>query len=350
MTKKKRRRREKRLVKVDAGRRSDASRILRSLDFLHKVGDIFILNIPLDIPPENIQDLVNFIEETDIKILTIRTSSVSTLKILLASVSRSRISELNLSRNNIGYRLTKRICRMVPQTLSDLDLSHNRIDERECELIARGLVSCKQLKTLNLNHNCICYGIYEIVHALKINKTLRTLTLSNCGIDMDGANFIGDGLPLISLIELDLSHNDLDSIRDGYDQDILSEGSCGIRSLAEGLKYNKTLRRLSLDQTLTMREYNMGDEYRYEYDILKEATELLDDTLGYNLSLQILVLSHRHRVSRHFNLVEGSETRRQFLGRREYFAMKCIQRFWRLVSSNPIYKYARRTIEAVCNT
>ena len=90
-----------------------------------------------------------------------------------------------------------------------------------------------------------------IGEAIKVNKTLKKLNITDNSISDDGAAAISDGLKyIISLQELNMSHNK-----------ITSEGA---KMIAEAIKVNTTLHTLDL----RLDDIDINDELSFNMTVL----------------------------------------------------------------------------------
>lgn len=124
---------------------------------------------------------------------------------------------------------------VLNKTISDLDLSHNKVSNSGARKIAKFLLSTQILTTLNLADNQIGYeGSRYLAQALKVNKILKNLNLKlNRLDDKAGSKLCLDLMNNASNLEfLSLSSNSL--------------GQIFCESLAEFLQQNKAIRRLDI--------------------------------------------------------------------------------------------------------
>ena len=125
----------------------------------------------------------------------------------------------------------------VNKTLKILDISNNNISDDGAVAISDTLKSNNSLCILNMSSNKITgKGAIKIAEAIKVNKRLQELHISNNHISDNGAAAIGNALKSnTSLQILDMSSNK-----------ITSEGAMVI---AEAIKVNTALRTLNLRQS-----------------------------------------------------------------------------------------------------
>ena len=124
---------------------------------------------------------------------------------------------------------------MLNKTISQLDLSHNKISNSGARKLAKYLLASKILTHLNLNDNSIHYeGSRYMAQALKVNKSLKHLNLKLNRIDDKG------GAKLCT----DLLNND--SQLESFSMSSNSLGHMFCESLAEFLKLNRTISRLDI--------------------------------------------------------------------------------------------------------
>lgn len=124
---------------------------------------------------------------------------------------------------------------MLNKTISQIDLSHNKISNSGARKLAKYLLASKILTHLNLSDNSIHYeGSRYIAQALKVNKSLKHLNLKLNRIDDKG------GAKLCT--DLQNNHSQLESLS-------LSSNSLGhmfCESLSEFLKLNRTIKKLDI--------------------------------------------------------------------------------------------------------
>ena len=140
----------------------------------------------------------------------------------------------------------------VNKTLQKLDISNNNISDDGAAAISDGLTCNISIQELNMsNNNIIDEGAKMIGEAIKVNKTLQKLDISNNSnsISDDGAVAISDGLKYnISLQELNMSCNK-----------ITNEGA---KLIAEAIKVNTTI------HTLDLRQYHINNALSFNMTIL----------------------------------------------------------------------------------
>ena len=124
---------------------------------------------------------------------------------------------------------------MLNKTISQLDLSHNKISNSGARKLAKYLLASKILTHLNLSDNSIHYeGSRYIAQALKVNKSLRHLNLKLNRIDDKG------GAKLCT----DLLNNNSELESFSLSSNSLAHMFC--EALAEFLKLNKTIKKLDI--------------------------------------------------------------------------------------------------------
>ena len=98
------------------------------------------------------------------------------------------------------------------RTLKILNLSDNTINENNAIKIRDALITNNTLTTFNLSATRLKFKLTNIVESLKINTTLKSLNLSwNAITDFNG---ISDALkPNTTLTELNLEHNNTISLQ-----------------------------------------------------------------------------------------------------------------------------------------
>ena len=135
-----------------------------------------------------------------------------------------------------------------------------------CQMLQRN----KTLTELDLswNRGVSDTGAFFIAEGLKLNTSLRTLQLRDCGISAEGAKFISGALEINTSLEvINLSYNEL--------------GHTGVGYLANALKQNDCLKKLHLGHC----------------GITDRGLELLAVALTVNKSLEVLLLHGNDSIS-----------------------------------------------------
>ena len=161
---------------------------------------------------------------------------------------------------------------VLNKTISQLDLSHNKISNSGARKIAKFLLSTQVLTHLDLGDNQIAYeGSRYLAQALKVNKILKDLSLKLNRLD-DKAG---------SKLCIDLLNNS-----SNLERISLSSNSLGLmfcESLAEFLNLNKSIRKLDIScnfiddsNAATLKESLINNTNIIEVDVrqnqLSEAT------------------------------------------------------------------------------
>ena len=186
------------------------------------------------------------------------------------SVTTSDTQELTVSLGNCSLgdagtkSLIQSICRSIDphstvNTHLSMDLWLNEIHEEGASHIAELLNSTSIVSKLWLDDNPI--GLQTIFHALKQNKTLKYLCISDCGMTDTGVALLADALHTNSTLEeLDISDNQICEESASHiarvlnDTNVLSRlwlvrnpfGDKGLQTIFDALKQNKTLKLLSI--------------------------------------------------------------------------------------------------------
>jgi Ran GTPase-activating protein (RanGAP) involved in mRNA processing and transport len=158
------------------------------------------------------------------------------------SIDLSYVSNLSLGELSLGY-FQKVINALKENTkITELNLSGNNIGDKEAKALADMLKENTKITKLNLlKSNLGKDGAEELADMLKENKKIKTLNLSNSNLGKDGAKALADMLKENkTLTELDLSLNNI--------------GDKGAEELAKALKENTTL------TTLKLSDNNIGDK------------------------------------------------------------------------------------------
>eukprot|EP00960_Hanusia_phi_P044871 756872-Hanusia_phi.AAC.10 len=165
---------------------------------------------------------------------------------------------LRLSHNNFGIEGAKRIAEAINdcQSLSHLFLDGNKIEDRGGLILVEKLARNTSLRTISLGcmdlghqtftmlgkvltqnnsittlnidrpilFSCQEESIYHLASGLKLNKTLRSLSIKNAGLRDHGCFLLCDNLMLNeTLTELDLSSNRLSEISGQYIHNLLKK-------------------------------------------------------------------------------------------------------------------------------
>ena len=124
---------------------------------------------------------------------------------------------------------------MLNKTITQLDLSHNKIGQSGARKIAKYLLQSQILTHLNLGDNCINYeGSRYLCQALKVNKSLISLNLK--------LNRIDDKAGQKMCIDLRVKESKLEYLN--LAANLLGNMFC--ESLSEYLSYNQSIKRLDI--------------------------------------------------------------------------------------------------------
>ena len=187
-----------------------------------------------------------------------------------ALLKNNTITNLELSYNSIQEDEVKKIFNIlkINKTIRQLDLQGNAIHSHDIEDLADALKSNNTLTHLNLSSNKIHgWGLrwaaaYDLSDALKSNNTLTTLNLADNDIEADGAKEFADALKKNNtLTELNLERNNILDKGAFELADALKENNTltelnlknnkikddGVAALADALESNNTLRALNLE-------------------------------------------------------------------------------------------------------
>lgn len=163
-------------------------------------------------------------------------------KLINMKLVDTTLQKLNLSDYNIGLEV-KHLFSMLKEnnTLLELDLSCNNIDDEGAEYLADMLLVNKTLQYVNLNGNNIGdKGVRSISASLLVNSSIKVIILSGNKISDEGAKYLADLLAINrSLQKIDLRSNEID------------EYGWGAALLADALKCNQSIRTLHLPENNT---------------------------------------------------------------------------------------------------
>jgi Ran GTPase-activating protein (RanGAP) involved in mRNA processing and transport len=157
-------------------------------------------------------------------------------RISQALKKNTTIQKLDLTGNNLGEgSLALADALKGNKTLTSLDLSRCNIQARECQILCTALEINQGLKSINLRYNIIGVGCWlSISNMLKVNNTLQVLNLKGNAMGNNG-ELMADALKVNgSLTSLDISNCGF-----GFDEDCIR--------LSEALAQNNSLTELKLD-------------------------------------------------------------------------------------------------------
>ena len=200
------------------------------------------------------------------------------------------IEELNFRSNRIGRKGGEALGGIlsVSTTLTLLDLSTNRINDRAVEIIAKNLSGQNiKLKRLLLRGNRITYeGSQHLADALKENKTITELDLRYNDIGSEGTRYIAKSLEANSTLKiLRLRHN---CITDK-----------GVEYLAKSLQENNSLLEVGL------RHNYIGDQGAAKIaEMLEQRTSA--DTLKIGLRRNLITSEGAKRLASALKVKTGS--------------------------------------------
>ncbi|KAF9363223.1 hypothetical protein BGX34_004629 [Mortierella sp. NVP85] len=169
-------------------------------------------------------------------------------------------------------------------SLRTLVMANNNLDPIRLAALADALVKNKLactvrslklnigLESLDLSNNRICgpdiTGIKSMTQKLVYNKTLKKLTLSNTGMQSEGAIALAEFLPETrTLVHLDLTGNDLVDI-------------AGVMALSVSIRMNKSLTCLDMNVPPNDPEFA-----RLSRDILRACVSNMEEQTGSNAGM-----------------------------------------------------------------
>ena len=227
---------------------------------------LLISKISTSYSPDNIEDYVWSFKDRDHSLIMFLSECLK---------KDNTLQDLNLSwdiftseQNKITSDEAKMIGEAIKvnKTLQKLNITNNNISDDGATAISDGLKYNISLQELNMSRNNITSeGAKMIGEAIKVNKTLQKLDIYHNNVSDDGATAISDGLKCNnSLQELCMSHNM-----------ITSEGA---KMIAEAIIVNTTL------HTLGLYQYNINDALSYNMTVLT--------AVYHNNTLMELILPH----------------------------------------------------------
>ncbi|KAG0293104.1 hypothetical protein BGZ96_003327 [Linnemannia gamsii] len=154
-------------------------------------------------------------------------------------------------------------------SLKHLILANNNLDPARLVILADALKLNIGLEALDLSNNRVCgpaiTGMNALTQKLVYNKTLTKLTLSNTGIQSEGAIALAEFLPETrSLVQLDLTGNDLVDI-------------AGVMALSVSIRMNKSITCLDMNVPPNDAEFA-----RLSRDILRACIRNMEAKTGSN--------------------------------------------------------------------
>ncbi|KAF9914519.1 hypothetical protein BX616_008131 [Lobosporangium transversale] len=157
-------------------------------------------------------------------------------------------------------------------SLKSLVMTHNNLDPARLAVLADALKLNIGLESLDLSHNRVCgptvTGINALTQKLSYNKTLKKLTLSNTGLQSEGAIALAEFLPETrTLTQLDLTGNDLVDI-------------AGVMALSVSIRMNNSLTCLDLNVPPNDAEFA-----RLSRDILRACIRNMEEKTGSNAGM-----------------------------------------------------------------
>ncbi|KAI8605287.1 hypothetical protein EDD21DRAFT_363983 [Dissophora ornata] len=160
-------------------------------------------------------------------------------------------------------------------SLKSLVMTNNNLDPARLSVLADALKLNIGLESLDLSGNRVCgpmiTGINALTQKLTYNKTLTRLTLSNTGLQSEGAIALAEFLPETStLTQLDLTGNDLVDI-------------AGVMALSVSIRMNKSLTCLDMNVPPNDAEFA-----RMSRDILRACISNMEEKTGSNAGMPSL--------------------------------------------------------------
>ena len=221
-----------------------------------------------------------------------RVVTVNTVNILWDGTNNSTPDSLNLSGQcdgDVVLFIAFGLC--INRTIRTLDISNNNITDLGAQEIAEALHENTTLQMLNISYNIVQFhGVKAIAGALHNNRTLQNLDISNNNIHDEGAKVIAEALyENRTLQKLDISYNN-----------ILDDGAIAI---SECIKKNLTLQQLgisgnnvSVEGAINIAEAVKINTTLQNLDISNngisnDGAKFISDCLKHNNSLQELNLS-----------------------------------------------------------
>ena len=173
---------------------------------------------------------------------------------------------------------------MLNKTITQLDLSHNKIGQSGARKIAKYLLQSQILTHLNLGDNCINYeGSRYLCQALKVNKSLVDLNLK--------LNRIDDKAGQKMCIDLRVKDSHLETIN--LAANLLGNMFC--ESLSEYISYNTFIKKLDISSNqidesnaATLKGSLLANDRILQFDVKRngftpETEEEIDEIVTKNI-------------------------------------------------------------------
>ena len=180
------------------------------------------------------------------------------------STYHSRISFSQECMKDVDARIVGKIL-CNNKTVTELDLSQNKISVNGAENISKCIECNKSLKEINMSKNKLSkIGLRKMAIALQRNQTIQKFNVSHNKISDEGVLAISECLKNnITLQELNMSHNKI--------------SNNGMININEALKINTTLRILDISHNI------ISDDGLEVSDCLKMNKSLQELNISYNV-------------------------------------------------------------------
>ncbi|KAG0327645.1 hypothetical protein BGZ99_007226 [Dissophora globulifera] len=157
-------------------------------------------------------------------------------------------------------------------SLKRLVMANNNLGPARLAVLADALKLNIGLESLDISNNAVCgpviTGVIALTQKLNYNKTLTKLTLSNTGLQSEGAIALAEFLPETrTLTQLDLTGNDLVDI-------------AGVMALSVSIRMNKSLTCLDMNVPPNDAEFA-----RLSRDILRACVRNMEEKTGSNAGM-----------------------------------------------------------------
>lgn len=154
-------------------------------------------------------------------------------------MANQSVKEIDLYKNllDLDFSWWSRMIKLT-NSLEDLNIGNIQLTPVTCQLLSESLAINSSLKRLDMQSNPSIgvEGCKELCQALKVNKSLEYLCLSNCHIDDISCKYLEDAIKANrTLASLNLDSNNFTSI--------------GFTSICSALKHNTMLHTLYLQGT-----------------------------------------------------------------------------------------------------
>ena len=146
--------------------------------------------------------MIDHIKDNEVKpSLRIEVNSITARSLAKAMWVNDTITCLDLSSIDLNDHAGCYLARILKHnnTLKKIELDNNKLGSKACQAFGESLLTNTSLKYLSLDSNSIATyqdmnGLKALAEALRMNRTLTSLNLWRCGINMGGGNILAGGI------------------------------------------------------------------------------------------------------------------------------------------------------------